>query len=76
MEKKLLFFRKLRQLNQQYLRYLSTIKRRIRKKSCLKTEIKIDEQRPDALEKKTMPLVFDNYQENHLPVVVYFLNLS
>ena len=27
--------------------------------------------------KKTMTqLVFDNYQENHLPVVVYFLNLS
>jgi hypothetical protein len=35
----------------------------------------IDEQRPDAL-KKNMPLVFENYQENHLPVVVYFLNLS
>jgi hypothetical protein len=43
--------------------------------NCLKTAVKIDEQRPDAL-KKTMPLVFDNYQENHLPVVVYFLNLS
>ena len=75
MEKKLVFFRKLRQLNQQYLCHFSTIKRRIRKKNCLKTAVKIDEQRPDAL-KKTMPLVFDNYQENHLPVVVYFLNLS
>jgi len=68
------FFRKL-QLDQQYLRHLSTIKRRIRNKNCLKTAVKIDEQRPDVL-KKNMPLVFDNYQENHLPVVVYFLNLS
>ena len=42
------FFRKLRQLNQQYLRHLSTIKRRIRKKTCLKTAVKIDEQRPDV----------------------------
>ena len=78
MEKKLFFFfffffRKLRQLNQQYLRHLSTIKRRIRKIYCLKTAVKTDEQRPDL---KTMPLVFDNYQENNLPVVVYFLNLS
>jgi hypothetical protein len=23
-----------------------------------------------------MPLVFDNYQENHLPVVVYFFNFN
>ena len=69
------FLRKLRQLNQQYLRHLSNIKRRIRKKNCLKTAVEIDEQRPDAL-KKNMPLVFENYQENHLPVVIYFLNLS
>ena len=41
------------------------------KLNCSKTAVKIDEQRPDAL-KKTMPLVFDNYQENHLPVAVYF----
>jgi hypothetical protein len=75
MEKKLFFFRKLRQLNQQYLRHLSTIKQRNRNKNCLKTAVKIDEQRPDVL-KNNMPLVFDNYQENHLPVVVYFFNLS
>jgi hypothetical protein len=49
MEKKLgFFFRKLRQLYQQYLRHLSTIKKRIRKKT-LKTAVKIDEQRPDVL---------------------------
>jgi len=49
------FFRKLRQLNQQYLRHLSTIKRRIRKKNCLKTAVNF---LPDVL-KKNMPLVFD-----------------
>jgi hypothetical protein len=37
-----------RQLYQQYLRHLSTIKKRIRKKN-LKTAVKIDEQRPDVL---------------------------
>ena len=60
MEKELVFFlRKLRQLNQKYLRHLSTIKRRIRKKNCLKTAVKIDEERPDVFKKKAMPLVFD-----------------
>ena len=34
--------------------------------------------RDPMFKKKNMPLVpvFDNYQENHLPVVVYFFNLS
>jgi hypothetical protein len=30
----------------------------------------------DPMFKKNMPLVFNNYQENHLPVVVYLDNMK
>jgi len=75
MEKKLVFFKEITTTHQQYLRHLSTIKRRIRKK-LFKNWNKNRWTETRCFRKKTMPLVFDNYQENHLPVVVFFLNLS